>query len=349
MVADLLSLLTDSRQQARPFFLLRSSTAQTCIPVLRHCLGSASKSSTILLFCLSYAPSTLVDPQRSVAKVFDWTDNVPGYSDTYFDPCQAIIDAVNAEAPSERLSVVIDSIDTLVADVESDAAVYRFVSSLFALVRSPPSSRLIIHSTGASNLPALLSTTRFSASLTSITAYPTAVLDHLASSYLTPPPPLSPPAKFWRVFLPLAERQHDVNRLVFDRDGEGSSTIREFVIEVLVRGGDPSGRKSGGHHGVQRELQGWSVNGPCELKALKALQHLFAKTPAKEEVVHDPTANVSFNLNLTPSQQKSRAQVPLPYAHEGKPVVSQVPAAIYYDPDSADDIDDDDPDEDLDI
>ena len=31
----------------------------------------------------------------------------------------------------------------------------------------------------------------------------------------------------------------------------------------------------------------------------------------------DPTQNVTFNLNLTPSQHVSRAQVPLPYAHEG--------------------------------
>ncbi len=90
----------------------------------------------------------------------------------------------------------------------------------------------------------------------------------------------------------------------------------------------------------------------------------------------DPTKNVSFNLNLTPEQQQSRAQVPLPYAHDGAFIsrllillrvplnpawstgVSQTnmgtPSAIpegsiLYDPDSADDIDDDDPDEDLDI
>ena len=81
----------------------------------------------------------------------------------------------------------------------------------------------------------------------------------------------------------------------------------------------------------------------------------------------DPTQNVSFNLILTASQQQSRAQVPLPYAHEGnsavqayydinltftsgKPTEKQTnSAAILYDPDSADDIDDDDPDEDLDI
>ena len=80
----------------------------------------------------------------------------------------------------------------------------------------------------------------------------------------------------------------------------------------------------------------------------------------------DPTQNLPFNLSLTSSQQESRASVPLPYAHEGifslirarivlimsfpgTPVPSNRPGAIFYDPDSADDIDDDDPDEDLDI
>jgi len=39
--------------------------------------------------------------------------------------------------------------------------------------------------------------------------------------------------------------------------------------------------------------------------------------------------------------------VPLPYVHQGEDSRDQ--GAIYYDPDSADDIDDDDPDEDLEI
>ena len=96
---------------------------------------------------------------------------------------------------------------------------------------------------------------------------------------------------------------------------------------------------------------------------IRCLPLLFLKA------VQDPTQNVPFNLNLTPSQRESRAQVPLPYAHEGlflhhvssfipfwpespgKPLEKPAKAAgvILYEPDSADDIDDDDPDEDLDI
>jgi len=121
----------------------------------------------------------------------------------------------------------------------------------------------------------------------------------------------------------------------------------ELVVEVLVRSGGEGRRRA-----VERVLEGWSDSkgGPCELNEMESLKAIWSKIPVAEELAPDPTQNISFNLNLTDSQQQSRAQVPLPYAHEGKAVERQVTsAAILYDPDSADDIDDDDPDEDLDI
>jgi len=72
----------------------------------------------------------------------------------------------------------------------------------------------------------------------------------------------------------------------------------------------------------------------------------------------DPTENLAFNLSLTAPQEIARSQVVLPYVHKGewmmvvgdvwnKPCIGQPGAthaapAIYYDPDSADDMDDDD-------
>jgi elongator complex protein 5 len=103
-----------------------------------------------------------------------------------------------------------------------------------------------------------------------------------------------------------------------------------------------------------------------ELKSPYTHQPLFQHRGAPD-IVQD----VPFNLTLTASQHQSRARVPLPYSHNGEasyvefywptPNVGAVlpgqdtanktsdPAVIHYDPDSADDIDDDDPDEDLDI
>jgi len=208
-------------------------------------------------------------------------------------------------------------------------------------------SRFILHILSLCPLLPLLSLPAFSPSLTLAISHPPSLLIHISTEYLTLPPPLSPEAKFWAIFLPLSERIEESERLIFGPGGEGPGDGEELVIEVIVRGDGDGARR----RGVDRTLQGWSIaRGPCSLDEMDALKSLWSRN-IPEPSVADPTQNVSFNLNLTESQQNSRAKVPLPYAHEGKPSEKQppAPAAIFYDPDSADDIDDDDPDEDLDI
>lgn len=74
----------------------------------------------------------------------------------------------------------------------------------------------------------------------------------------------------------------------------------------------------------------------------------------------DPTANLSFNLTLTDEQRRAKEKLVLPYLKAQNrgtvEIESSEPAAalpstgtIYYEPDAADDFDDEDPDEDLDI
>ncbi|KAI0724479.1 hypothetical protein C8T65DRAFT_4801 [Cerioporus squamosus] len=341
--------------------LLQSSTAQSCLPILRDIVKHASERTreSTILFCFLYPPSSFVDPSRSQAdhiRVVDRTASVSGYDDA-FESDKDWISALKSEllesvrsAPPGPLNVVIDSADTLLSDIASLAETTQLLSEILGIVRSRGgTSRLVIHALTPCPLIPILTQTRFSPSLTHITAHPTALLTHLSSAYLTPPPPLSPPEKFWGVFIPIAERQYESEKLVFGQDGEGSGP-QEFAVEVLVRGGaDGSGRR----RGVERVLEGWSptAGGPCELRDLENLKMLWTKKPVFEtQATADPTQNLSFNLNLTPEQQRSRAQVPLPYAHEGKPTeTARTPAAILYDPDSADDLDDDDPDEDLNI
>ena len=113
-----------------------------------------------------------------------------------------------------------------------------------------------------------------------LTAHPSALLTHLSTAYLTPPPPLSTPEKFWGVFIPIAERPYESERLVFGPGGDGSAA-QEFAAEVLVRGGaDGSGRR----RGVERVLEGWSpaAGGPCELRDLESLKTLWTKKPVLE-------------------------------------------------------------------
>jgi len=160
---------------------------------------------------------------------------------------------------------------------------------------------------------------------------------HIATSYLTLPPPASPPVKFWGIFVPVSERGGESDRLVYGPDGEGSGGAGsgELVVEVLLR--KSSGRKKG----VERSLEGWSRGSPCELTELESLKGIWNKKPISQVYLDanffescpelflfkappDSTQDVSFNLNLTPSQRKSRAQVPLPYAHEGQSISHRV-------------------------
>ncbi|XP_006454383.1 hypothetical protein AGABI2DRAFT_182359 [Agaricus bisporus var. bisporus H97] len=144
------------------------------------------------------------------------------------------------------------------------------------------------------------------------------------------PPPISPDVKFWSVFIPLSERTHEVDLLSFGPHGEGSGCGTEIVMEILTRGNNSQSRK----RVTERTLEGWdSIHSqPCAVSDLQALAPLFLQKQAAESAP-DPTQNLPFNLNLS---QNSNDAV-------------SASGTIFYDPDSADDIDDDDPDDDLDI
>ncbi|KAL1952000.1 hypothetical protein VTO73DRAFT_1149 [Trametes versicolor] len=358
---SLLSSIIAQPARNQNLLLLQSSSAQTCLPIARAVIKQASERTrgTTVLFCFLYPPSSFLQSSSASpanVRIVDRTSHVPGYDldiddegDQGSSLRNILLETVQS-TPEGPLNIIIDSVDTLLSDLEPVSETTRLLSELLAIVRARGgTSRLILHSLSPSPLIPILTQTRFSPSLTHLIAHPPALLTHLASAYLTPPPPLSPPEKFWGVFIPISERPYESERLVFGPGGEGSGS-QECAVEVLVRGGaDGAGRR----RGVERVLEGWSpaVGGACELRELESLKSLWAKRPVFEtQNGPDPAQNLSFNLNLTPEQQRSRAQVPLPYAHEGKPVgQTHAPAAILYDPDSADDLDDDDPDEDLDI
>ncbi|KAJ3762864.1 hypothetical protein EV360DRAFT_34751 [Lentinula raphanica] len=353
----LLSYL-DSPQPNQNFVLLQSSVSQSSLPLLRRVLvqndgQNLKEPTTKLLFCFLHPPSSLVRNTPENVEIHDFLDRVLGfYSDPWSDPCPEILRIVENGLlhPLHPAEVMIDSVDTLLDDNGSIPEVYKFLQSLLALIsaRSKP-SRLILHLTKPSALLPLLLNTTFSPTLIHLIAHPPVLFTHLATEYMTPPPPLSFDAKFWGVFIPFSERGRDVEELVFGQGGEGSGGSEEMVVEVLVRGrSDTSGRRKA----VERFLEGWDIvkGTSMELSRLSSLASIWTRQKAVgKEAAPDPTQNVTFNLHLTPSQQESRARVPLPYAHEGLSTGQTTPGAILYDPDSADDIDDDDPDEDLDI
>lgn len=318
--------------------IVQSSSSQSALPVLRELISSSK--DRILFFSFLYPPELFAVKQDNLT-VFDWTDRIPGYSDEPLD----LLDHIPTD--DKPVTVVIDSVDTLLSDVGSASAIV----TLLKKVKKRQNASLLLHvvqSYESRDLVAHLSQTSFSLSLVLHTAYPTSLLLHISTNYMTSPPPLSPDPKFWSVFLPISERQHDIDAIVYGGEGSGSHVTDEFVVEIITRGRQNGSRK---RRAVERNLQGWkALKGFCELKDLTQLGSLWGpdKITPETSTAADPTTNLSFNLNLTPSQQASRAQVPLPYMHQGDDA-QKIQGVIYYDPDSADDIDDDDPDEDLDI
>ncbi|XP_053114779.1 elongator complex protein 5 isoform X2 [Hemicordylus capensis] len=74
----------------------------------------------------------------------------------------------------------------------------------------------------------------------------------------------------------------------------------------------------------------------------------------KVSTAADPTANLTFNLRLSEAERQAKESVPLPYhfSEEKKSSLLQTPAGVskvYYEPDASDDVDEEDPDDDLDV
>ncbi|XP_071839669.1 elongator complex protein 5-like isoform X6 [Apostichopus japonicus] len=63
----------------------------------------------------------------------------------------------------------------------------------------------------------------------------------------------------------------------------------------------------------------------------------------------DPTANLTFNLTLKDSERKAKENVVLPYTSRQDKSSDGGQSQIFYEPDEADDFDEEDPDDDLDI
>ncbi|KAH7883639.1 hypothetical protein F5I97DRAFT_1560138 [Phlebopus sp. FC_14] len=314
---------TSSRPH-QPLVVLQSSVSQTCLPVLRRFIQPTNPPSRTFLFCFLYPPSALTRDWSDTSdvhgslQVFDWTERIPGYT-VASDPREDVLTAVGS-APAGSIHVVIDSVDTLASDIGSDSQTYRLLKALLDMISSRTCpSVLVLHLLPCPLLAALVQTS-FSPTLTHIVAHPPALVTHLATSYLTPPPPVGSPEKFWNVFIPISERALESQRLVYGFDGSGTSSgeglyADESVVELVVRGWGSEGRK----RGIERVIEGWRGNAPEDLHKLDCLKSIWPQKKTVDEKAPDPTQNLSFNLNLTPSQEKSRAQVPLPYVHEGKP------------------------------
>lgn len=151
-------------------------------------------------------------------------------------------------------------------------------------VRPTEPSVLILHLLPCPLLP-VLTQTSLSATLVHIIAHPPVLLTHLASSYLTLPPPAGPAEKFWSIFIPVSERVHESEALVYGSTGSGTCSgagadSSEFVVELIVRGMAADGRR----RSIERTIEAWSGIGPEHLERLESLKSIWPRSRAPEEV-----------------------------------------------------------------
>lgn len=141
----------------QPLILVQSSASQTCLPVLRNLAQPTKRPIQTLLVCFLYTPTSLIagwpNTSSGSLKVLDYTAQVPGYDESR-DPRDEVLTAARSgqsildsrgrkvrgahrevqPAPPGSLHVIIDSIDTLAADLASISQTYTFIKSLLGLI-----------------------------------------------------------------------------------------------------------------------------------------------------------------------------------------------------------------------
>jgi len=125
-------------------------------------------------------------------------------------------------------------------------------------------------------------------------------------------------------------------------DALGDGRFARCVVQWFSRGLKGRSKIDRGLEGVRMIL---GQHGDNKISLVPLSDVLDVKTTFNRPVVNDksatdPTLNLPFNLSLTEAQRAARETVVLPFSP-----AAGGGAAIIYEPDSADDIDEEDPDD----
>jgi hypothetical protein len=88
------SVLDSSLRPSRPLVVLQSSSAQSCLKLLREIAKEDSRHHTTVMCCLVHPPSTFIAVGNDHTVVVDRTGFVPGYDDAPHGHSHALLHAV---------------------------------------------------------------------------------------------------------------------------------------------------------------------------------------------------------------------------------------------------------------
>ncbi|CAE6542461.1 unnamed protein product [Rhizoctonia solani] len=365
--------LLDPLGSSPSLVLIQYDLSSAFSPILSQFVKDLLASQTQIIFiCLFLPPKQYIGHlDSSLLYAFDYSNVVPSYSDESTPDLISIIARKLTSVSKGPIALIVDSVDTMLADSGSYSKTYQVLSRIFGqIVQHSSSSRFILPISSRSPLLPSLMSTSFQArapklqpspihTLIHLVLHPPVLLSHLVHQYhLTLPPANAAPepstSRFWSVFTPVARRGTGEQLAMAVGIEELGGTLN--VNQSTNRGPDSgvaeisTRSRAGGQKGVRIVLRPWRFDHEqnrivwCGWNDIQELRTYESRVP--ESVNTAPGIdNLSFNLQLSDAQQQARANVPLPYTNEGK--ASTGDGEIIYIPDQADDFDDDDPDDDL--
>ncbi|XP_060078246.1 elongator complex protein 5-like isoform X1 [Ylistrum balloti] len=160
-----------------------------------------------------------------------------------------------------------------------------------------------------------------------------------------------------------ASIEHVVALVHHDLHESNSLSLVEHTASTVIR---TSPSQSAGHEfcctTLHKKISGkiirikehFNISDQFEIENITELKSLIDETPQQPTGQVDPAANLTFNLSLTDQEKKARSQVKLPYTYDQDRIEATLNKSvgegkIFYQPDEADDFDEEDPDDDLDV
>ncbi|KIR38311.1 elongator complex protein 5 [Cryptococcus deuterogattii 99/473] len=336
--SSLLAHILDNTQiPHQPLLILRDEPTFPATPIFNYLLTAAvSRNEPVTLVTVLNAPEEYLDPSllpRDGINIIDLSGDVPGYTSNLsfqeikqlilssYKGGQIFIDALHVLGEDYSFAGVISLVRSLLASIKTHKAPSRLILPL------PPS--LLHHFTSPTLSP----------TLSLLSPLPLPLLTHLSKLYLSPISS-NPSANYWMVMENAMKR--GVGRELAYKGEEGLEVgARDWEegvgVSVSVR------KATGGIKGISRSLEAVVLTPPSQpssspthlqltLPPLSSLINLTPfSLPPPSAIPLDASAHgypsqaathadldLPFNLSLTDSQRQARAQVPLPYAHEGE-------------------------------